>query len=466
MTSAPQALSRLSPEDFRRLYERHKLYLQTAAGGQRLAASHTYLRRAVLRGLDLRSTEFVGSDFSFAVCQKVNFAEANLFAANFESADLSGSILARADLRGTVLRNANLEKADLSGVDFREGYIMVRDQRTDRYVAQAPERQSLASVDISGANFKGANLAGARMGRVVADRAILTNANFRNAKLIAANFTNADLRGAVFTGADLTDTDFTNSSLQGAVLTGANMVGTVFDGADLTAAHVQPGEMMKASLKKTTLPRPPNRTQIEDVLARHQQWITSLGKKGAQACFARMNLRGFTLVDADVSACDFTMAVLVTADMRRSRLDMALFPDVIAANINLESASLRGAKFECANLTNAQLTGVTATPFPLVESALAEWPSNFRRAKLDNALMRAGAFDKALFDDAYMSGVDLRAASCRGTSFRGACLRNAKLRGADLTGADFTGADIAGADLTPADLPGAQIGSGFTIDAD
>ena len=43
------------------------------------------------------------------------------------------------------------------------------------------------AAELSGVNLSGANLTGAMMGRVIGPRTNLTNANFKDAKLVAAS---------------------------------------------------------------------------------------------------------------------------------------------------------------------------------------------------------------------------------------------------------------------------------------
>ncbi|HEV2779015.1 MAG TPA: pentapeptide repeat-containing protein [Actinophytocola sp.] len=112
-----------------------------------------------------------------------------------------------------------------------------------------------------------------------------------------------------------------------------------------------------------------------------------------EATFARGNLTGSMLEEADLTGADLNNVVLVRATLRR--------------------AVLAHAKLSYTNLVGVDLSESTLTQASLFEA-------------------------------------DLTGASLRGANLADADLRGAKLVGADLTGADLTGANTAGADLSGA----------------
>ena len=93
-----------------------------------------------------------------------------------------------------------------------------------------------------------------------------------------------------------------------------------------------------------------------------------------------------------------------------------------------------------ANLMEARLVGVQASPVQIVGAKTQHWSAHFDRARFDNAVLRGGDFHQAEMSGAVFTGADLR--DC---DLRGAVLRDAEFDGADLRGADLSGADTRGA---------------------
>lgn len=65
------------------------------------------------------------------------------------------------------------------------------------------------------------------------EKADLTGVDFREVNLDGSNFTGADLKGAVFSFAELKGADFRGANLEGAVFKGASMNGASIKGANL-----------------------------------------------------------------------------------------------------------------------------------------------------------------------------------------------------------------------------------------
>jgi len=82
------------------------------------------LRGADLRGANLRRADLSGADLRGADLRSANLCGANLYGADLRSANLSGANLRGANLRGANLcganlYGANLRSADLSGADLK-----------------------------------------------------------------------------------------------------------------------------------------------------------------------------------------------------------------------------------------------------------------------------------------------------------------------------------------------------------
>lgn len=178
---------------------------------------------------------------------------------------------------------------------------------------------------------------------------------------------------------------------------------------------------------------------------------------------------------AQLGECDFTEAVslngldLSGADLSKARLS----GDLGAANLsgaNLSRVAVLGTltigpetRLDHANLSGLQSGGNN----PLVAERADLTGTDFSKATLYGAHLRAATLDNANLSGATLTGADLTGtrldkADLRGSDLSFAQLATARLPGAslaqaDLTQADLSGADFSGAGLGAANLAGAQI---------
>ena len=116
--------------------------------------------------------------------------------------------------------------------------------------------------------------------------------------------------------------------------------------------------------------------QLNDILAKHAEWVNSCGAKGVRA-----NLWGADLSGADLKGADLRGACL--------------------RNANLESANLSGADLSDADLNDADLTYTDLKSADLRRANL--WCADLSRADLKGADLRY-----AILEGANLSGADLR----------------------------------------------------------
>ncbi|MBQ6533651.1 MAG: pentapeptide repeat-containing protein [Opitutales bacterium] len=128
------------------IIEKHKLWLQGKAGGERAD-----LRDADLRKADLRDAYLRGADLRKADLRAADLSGAYLRGAYLRDAYLRGANLREAALRGADLSGAYLRDADLSGADLRDADLRDADLR----------RANLRGADLRGADLRGAHLRGA-----------------------------------------------------------------------------------------------------------------------------------------------------------------------------------------------------------------------------------------------------------------------------------------------------------------
>lgn len=100
----------MTNEELRAILEKHYLWLNGAAGGE----------KADLRGVNLRSENLEGVNLRGANLRYANLRYASLKYANLVNADLTCADLTYANLKGANLENANLSYANLSETNLSE----------------------------------------------------------------------------------------------------------------------------------------------------------------------------------------------------------------------------------------------------------------------------------------------------------------------------------------------------------
>jgi hypothetical protein len=140
-----------------------------------------------------------------------------------------------------------LERIDLLDADrvgFWEstaGYHNTADPwQEERYLAAsvsaAAARQILQDRNVSARELRGLAAAGLDLAGLIATRALLRNADFRDCQLAGACFDEANLSNAHFPGANLRNASFRRADLEGANFSGANLRASDLRGARLFGA--------------------------------------------------------------------------------------------------------------------------------------------------------------------------------------------------------------------------------------
>jgi uncharacterized protein YjbI with pentapeptide repeats len=202
---------------------------------------------------------------------------------------------------------ANLCEADLSKANLEKALLSWADLRGAR----------LWEVNLQRAGLVGANLQGALLGRANLQRAVLVGANLQGALLYRA-----DLRGAVLYRADLQGAWLGEVNLQETHLWKVNLQGAGLSGANLRGARLSEVDLQEAQLSGANL-------------RGAQLWEVNLQGAG----LGEVNLRG---------------ARLWEVNLRGARL----------AKANLQEAHLLDANLEEANLSNAELQKAVYEPHP------------------------------------------------------------------------------------------------------
>lgn len=118
-----------------------------------------------------------------------------------------------------------------------------------------------------------------------------------------------------------------------------------------TIPNVADFEEKMQSMLKMKLPEPQNpenKQEMEEVLIRHQIWLSSIKDPGApirgsRAILAGLDLRDFDFTDVDLSCADLSGSDLRGVSFRRANLTL----------VDFSSAKLEGAMFDDAVLESA-----------------------------------------------------------------------------------------------------------------
>ena len=181
---------------------------------------------------------------------------ARLDRSDMHQADLTGSDLTDASLDGTDLRNATLQCAELTTLRLKGD--------RDKAGCVTALRTNFARAELSGAILSGIDARGATFEEAVLEdadlvEALVSGANFSQARLdkanltggsqaFGANFAIASLQGANFNGARLLGADFRWSSMQSAIFDYARLEGAQLEGSDAEAASFYKAHLEGANL--------------------------------------------------------------------------------------------------------------------------------------------------------------------------------------------------------------------------
>lgn len=397
-----QGRKAISQTELERALRMHEAFRQSKPGGQR--ALFTYRD---LSGCDLSNRELSDADFTGAFLVGTNLEGANLtgavlFASNLSKANLRNAKLVRADLRGALLRGADLTGADLYDADLRDGLITMWQRSGELQHVEVETPDTAPSED--GAVRKPTPSAHTDFSDAVMRNTRLVRADLRQAMLAGADLGGADLSGADLRGADLNDAVLTDAVTENTHFIGANLKGTLDD---------KPAGLLVSDLGEP----------LPVLLAKHERWIESQGRDGAQ-----LDLNGFDLRHAPP---------LAGAELAALKASDSVFYGLNLAGIGLAAAQLDRADLRSCNLRGADLRGVSLKGARLINS-------DMRDCRLGPLVVKDGQRLVSRLDRAILRNVDLR----------GADLSQAVLRGADLSSANMTGAKLDHTDLEGTQLAG------------
>lgn len=399
-----QGRTAISQPELDRTLRLHEAYRQSKPGGQRALFSYRDLSGCDLSKRDLAGADFTGAFLVGANLENVNLTGAVLFASNLNKANLRNAKLVRADLRGAMLRGADLTGADLYDADLRDGIITMWQRTGELLHVEVEARSGAPLIDDGGEARRPTPSA----------HTDFSDALMRNTRLVRADLRKATLAGADLGGADLSGADLRGADLNGAVLTDAVMENTHFIGANLKGTlNDKPAGLLLSDLDEP----------LPVLIARHERWVQTKGRDGAQ-----LDLSGFDLRNAPP---------LAGAELAALKASDSVFYGLNLAGIGLQAAQLDRADLRSCNLRGADLRGISLKSARLTNADL-------REARLGPLLVSEGQRVVSRLDKALLRNVDLRGAELGQAVLRGADLSYANLAGADLDGAEFEGALLNG----------------------
>jgi uncharacterized protein YjbI with pentapeptide repeats len=327
--------------------------------------------------------------------------------------------------------------------------------RHDRLWAAKPggARAVFSWMDLTGLNFRGRNL---------------NDADFTGAILDGTKFARAKLDHAIFFGADMQNADFSDASmrrtdLRGACLRNADLTGADLFEADLREGVIATSDKVRGFRVMETTKRAGDaqgavlvganleRSKLSGVVAVRADFTDAILK---DANLVRANLKQVTMVGANLAGADLTGADLTGADLR----------DCIMVGAKTYAANVSDMNTEGALTDAPRGKSVSDLPYADMLRDHALWcetggkegkPSVFDEADLRDLKSVRGynltalSAKQAVFYSLDMEGVQLQGAHLEGADLRACNLRRADLRGARLIGAKLSGADLREAQMGP-----------------
>lgn len=337
-------------------------------GGLRAQLAHAVLDGLNLANRQLTEADFAGASLAGTSLYGANLERASLYCADLRGANLRFATLTRTDLRGASLKGATLAHAVLDSADLRAATMLMY-----------REGEGMSVLD----HHAGAGKAGEPHG-VDFSNCILKNATFSKALLEGTNFSGALLHGARFKGARMTEPCFRGAVLTGVSLSEFDLPAHALDGA---VFDITPEAVAKA-------------TAIKTALARHQDWVLSGGKDGAQAKLIGDDLRPLegNLANRVLATLDMTGSLAIGLDFSGSHLQAAKFDGADLRDADFTGADLRGASFRGAKLAHARFDRANLGSLPMSDGRMLQPDftgaeaavGQFMAATLENTLASLG----------------------------------------------------------------------------
>jgi uncharacterized protein YjbI with pentapeptide repeats len=352
---------------------------------------------------------------------------------------------------GLDLRNAIFDRADLSNASLKDAKL------TGVRFAFA----NLDGTSISGHDLTNSNLAGVNLSENDLTGTILKGANLSHTDLSGHNLSGNDLTGTVLIGADLSNTildgidlsekDLTNAKLVGVDLSNKDLSKTILKGADLSYANLSGVNLSEKDLTNAKL--------VGVDLSNKDLSKTIL--KRADLSYA--NLSGVDLSGKDLTGTIFTGTNISELDLTRQDLTEVNLTGMNLDNVNLSGKNLTNAILIGVNLSYKDLTGTILNGADLSYANLSG--VNLSGKDLTGTILKGAGLSNTNLSGVNLSGKDLTGTIFTGTDLTGTTLKEADLSQANLTGADLSSMDLTEITLKDADLSNADLSHSKLIDS-
>lgn len=295
--------------------------------------------------------------------------------------------------------------------------------------------ESLADLDLTGADLAGVRLPGACFDRSFLECCNLKGADLRGCSFLRTVLARAQLGEAILVGSRLGEANLGGADLSGADLSGGvQLVGATLDGAHLERANLSGADLSEASLD---------------------------GARFGGADFSDAKLPNASLSGCDVAGTRFERADLQKSTWMRVRCDDGNFEEANLSGASFVESKGARASFRRANLDRCSFVQNCEFPEARFDGAQMQQAclrgAELSRTNFDRARCTQADFSEATMDGASLRHADFTGAMCIRTSFReadladscwvGAILQKAKLQGASLRDALMVRADMAKVEL-------------------
>jgi uncharacterized protein YjbI with pentapeptide repeats len=199
------------------------------------------------------------------------------------------------------------------------------------------------------------------------------------------------------------------------------------------------------------------RSDLDEILRRHLQWLDSDGETGERADLSGANLRGAELKQADLAQAFMSAANLTYADLASAKMSGADLRNAILSSPQSKSQLRRTGIPAPPGLLTGLSYDSSNSRFPCAAGwAGPQGPANLAHADLLNADLSGAHLEAANLDSSNLRGALLRGAFLTIANLSHANMTDASLNGASAENAVFESARLSNTDLTDANLAGVR----------
>lgn len=157
--------------------------------------------------------------------------------------------------------------------------------------------------------------------------------------------------------------------------------------------------------------------QVEEIIARHELWVSTNKERGERADFSKQTLIGMDFSNRNLSSAIFRESNLSNSNFENADLSEAIFSNTKMSAVNLTNAKMVGTNLHKANLYSATLT---KTDF----SYSNMYGVNLAFTSLEDCILYQSHIEFPLFFCTKVKEEILSQAEVQNTCLYGACVDN------------------------------------------